>query len=148
MSILASSCCGAFNQCSDQKRMPSALQGLESCPSPPSLPTKSYWNCTSQHDLSLHFYYTWNCLNSCFKIPHFDVFIMAVISSTTLISLFGIVALYVINRLRSKNNERPLPPGPKGIPFVGNVNDMPKPGILECHHWLKHKDLYGACAVN
>ncbi|KAF2136512.1 uncharacterized protein K452DRAFT_322394 [Aplosporella prunicola CBS 121167] len=55
----------------------------------------------------------------------------------------GLLALYVINRLRSKGNGRPLPPGPKGLPLVGNINDMPKPGILECHHWLKHKDLYG-----
>lgn len=37
----------------------------------------------------------------------------------------------------------PLPPGPKGLPVLGNVNDMPKGDILECHHWLKHKDRYG-----
>ncbi|KAF2787590.1 cytochrome P450 [Melanomma pulvis-pyrius CBS 109.77] len=69
---------------------------------------------------------------------------MAIASSTGLVVLLGIVAAYVINRLvRSKNYDRPLPPGPKGIPILGNVNDLPKPGMLECHHWLKHKDLYG-----
>lgn len=36
-----------------------------------------------------------------------------------------------------------LPPGPKGLPGIGNLNDMPPPGVLEAHHWLKHKELYG-----
>lgn len=38
----------------------------------------------------------------------------------------------------------PLPPGPKGLPLVGNLNDLPKPGVLEAHHWLEHKKLYGS----
>jgi hypothetical protein len=37
-----------------------------------------------------------------------------------------------------------LPPGPKGALFVGNINDLPKPGVLEAHHWLKHKEIYGS----
>ncbi|CAG5137089.1 uncharacterized protein ALTATR162_LOCUS38 [Alternaria atra] len=69
---------------------------------------------------------------------------MAFASSTGLVVLLGIIAAYLVNRLvRSNNHCRPLPPGPKGIPILGNVNDLPKPGMLECHHWLKHKDLYG-----
>jgi hypothetical protein len=27
--------------------------------------------------------------------------------------------------------------------LLGNVNDMPKSGMLECHHWLQHKNVYG-----
>ncbi|CAO2653079.1 Nn.00g024900.m01.CDS01 [Neocucurbitaria sp. VM-36] len=68
---------------------------------------------------------------------------MAAASSFGLIVLFGIVAAYVINRLLKPTHSAPLPPGPKGLPLLGNVNDLPKPGMLECHHWLKHKDLYG-----
>lgn len=73
--------------------------------------------------------------------------IMAIISSTALTIIFGVTVLYVINRLRSKGDGRPLPPGPKGVPLLGNVNDMPKPGMLECHHWLTHRDLYGTYAL-
>ncbi|KAF2260004.1 O-methylsterigmatocystin oxidoreductase [Lojkania enalia] len=68
---------------------------------------------------------------------------MAIISSVSLTVLVAVFALYVLKRLQFKGDGRPLPPGPKGIPFLGNVNDMPKPGMLECHHWLRHKDLYG-----
>jgi hypothetical protein len=69
---------------------------------------------------------------------------MAVASSTVLVVFFGIVTFYAISRLRMRRNAQPLPPGPKGMPILGNLNDMPKPGVLECHHWLQHKDLYGA----
>lgn len=58
----------------------------------------------------------------------------------------ALIAVYVINKFlgASKNAGRPpLPPGPKGLPVVGNVNDLPKPGDFEAHHWIKHKDRYG-----
>lgn len=70
---------------------------------------------------------------------------MAFVSSTGLFLLFGIVAAYLIKKvLTSEKHSHPLPPGPKGLPLLGNVNDLPKPGGgLEAHHWLKHKDEYG-----
>ncbi|KAL2170137.1 hypothetical protein VTG60DRAFT_5159 [Thermothelomyces hinnuleus] len=45
--------------------------------------------------------------------------------------------------LRPTSSKLPLPPGPKGLPLVGNVGDLPPKGGLEWQHWLKHKDVYG-----
>lgn len=69
---------------------------------------------------------------------------MAFVTPKIVLVLVCVLVAYVVHRLlRTKQNGLPLPPGPKGIPILGNLNDLPKPGILECHHWLKHKDLYG-----
>jgi hypothetical protein len=64
-----------------------------------------------------------------------------IVATSIAIATISIAILYMI-RMQGKD-ARPLPPGPKGIPLLGNVNDMPKPGMLECHHWLNHKYLYG-----
>lgn len=59
----------------------------------------------------------------------------------------GLLALYLLKTLlQPKQNHPPLPPGPKGQPLIGNLNDLPKPGELESLHWLKHKDIYGLFA--
>jgi hypothetical protein len=69
---------------------------------------------------------------------------MALTSPLVLSVLFGILTAYTITRFVRSKPKIPLPPGPKGIPFLGNVNDMPKDdGSLGSDHWLKHKDLYG-----
>ncbi|GJD01087.1 O-Methylsterigmatocystin oxidoreductase [Colletotrichum higginsianum] len=68
---------------------------------------------------------------------------------SSLVIAFGAVLLvtYLIDKLlrAKKENARvlPLPPGPKGLPFVGNLRDMPTPEVLAAHHWAKHRDLYG-----
>jgi hypothetical protein len=64
--------------------------------------------------------------------------------SAILVVLVGGAIAYLINYLAHSNKTgRPLPPGPKGLPLLGNVNDLPKPGVLECHHWAEHRELYG-----
>lgn len=68
---------------------------------------------------------------------------MASLTPATALLLVAIGILYAARKFWQSKNALPLPPGPKGIPILGNVNDMPKPGVLECHHWLQHKDLYG-----
>ena len=70
---------------------------------------------------------------------------MTLLASTPLLIVVGTIVFYTLSRffLRKNSHDLPIPPGPKGIPLIGNINDLPKPGILECHHWLKHKDLYG-----
>jgi len=71
---------------------------------------------------------------------------MAIISPTILVvSVCGALIIYMISRLfRGKGNGGPLPPGPKGIPIFGNINDLPKPNEQAWQHWLQHKELYGA----
>lgn len=67
--------------------------------------------------------------------------------SFTLPVLWFLVAivLYVFNRsvLQRRKKKLPLPPGPKGLPLLGNVKDLPPPGKQEYLHWLQLKDAYG-----
>jgi fumagillin biosynthesis cytochrome P450 monooxygenase len=57
----------------------------------------------------------------------------------------GILSLYLLKRIffDNKTARLPLPPGPKGLPVVGNVNELPTSGTPEFEHWLKHKAQYG-----
>ncbi|KAI0544513.1 cytochrome P450 [Xylaria curta] len=69
---------------------------------------------------------------------------------TVLASLIGAscigIAIYLFNRSFNPLRDAgrlPLPPGPRGFPLVGNVNDFPSSDTLAAQHWLKHKALYG-----
>lgn len=57
--------------------------------------------------------------------------------------LLAITVLHVLTKLWLNRYVLPLPPGPRGLPILGNVSDMPKPDVLECHHWFEHKKKYG-----
>ncbi|KAK6334214.1 hypothetical protein TWF696_002715 [Orbilia brochopaga] len=54
-------------------------------------------------------------------------------------------SILFIRRLLSRYSAHklPLPPGPKGLPILGNVFDLPPPGVPEWRHWLKFKEAYG-----
>ncbi|TDZ33333.1 O-methylsterigmatocystin oxidoreductase [Colletotrichum spinosum] len=57
-----------------------------------------------------------------------------------------LLTIFLFDRLlrAARNFSRlPLPPGPKGLPFVGNVRDLPKQDTFEAVHWAKFGELYG-----
>ncbi|RDA94779.1 hypothetical protein CP533_4221 [Ophiocordyceps camponoti-saundersi (nom. inval.)] len=57
-------------------------------------------------------------------------------------ALFLLTAILIYRVFRSKSTPRP-PSGPRPIPIIGNIFDLPRPGELEYRHWLTHKDKYG-----
>lgn len=57
------------------------------------------------------------------------------------IGFIGLIA-YLTRRYVLAAKKR-LPPGPKPLPVVGNIRDVPPPGVPEFQYWLNHKDLYG-----
>ncbi|KAH7317139.1 cytochrome P450 [Stachybotrys elegans] len=62
---------------------------------------------------------------------------------SVLLGTGGLLFAYWFLRYTRRQSKGPLPPGPKGLPIVGNVFDMPPPGVPEWQHWQKHKELYG-----
>lgn len=57
------------------------------------------------------------------------------------LALIGREAYY--RWIKSTNNEAKLPPGPKGLPLVGNMFDFPPASIPEYRHWAKLREKYG-----
>ena len=57
--------------------------------------------------------------------------------------IFFLIASYLITKLlsRAARSSYKLPPGPKPLPLIGNLFDLPKE--LDWIHWAKHKDVYG-----
>lgn len=53
----------------------------------------------------------------------------------------AITSYWISNRLRQKQPF--LPPGPKSLPIVGNIFDVPKDGEHQARFWAKHKAVYG-----
>jgi hypothetical protein len=93
-----------------------------------------------------------------------NCFFMAVLDNSTLpsviLAVLGAIAFkLILNRVRQA---APLPPGPKGLPLLGNALDMPKsrkwltftkwgeqygPFISLCHFFDPHQPFDGSLAV-
>ena len=52
-------------------------------------------------------------------------------------------ASYACKLVISRSKRPPKPPGPKGLPILGNIFDIPSGEDQQWIHWQKHKQLYG-----
>ncbi|KAF5646140.1 oxidoreductase [Fusarium sp. NRRL 52700] len=59
---------------------------------------------------------------------------------SVVVVLMGIALAILYIRTKPRKN---LPPGPKPLPILGNIRDVPDGTIPEYQHWIKFKDLYG-----
>ncbi|KAF4450449.1 hypothetical protein F53441_6448 [Fusarium austroafricanum] len=54
-----------------------------------------------------------------------------------------LVGLLLFKFYLRKNSHRSLPPGPKPLPILGNIRDLPSGKEPEYQHWLRFKDRHG-----
>ncbi|KAL7913140.1 cytochrome P450 [Trichoderma velutinum] len=59
-----------------------------------------------------------------------------------IIVLIGILVYSLFFR-KKREVLLPLPPGPKSLPILGNIKDVPAPGQPEYEYWLTLKEKYG-----
>lgn len=60
------------------------------------------------------------------------------------VGIFALVGCIIYHQFfRKKDALLSLPPGPRALPIIGNLLDLPPAGTPEFQHWLPFKDLYG-----
>lgn len=59
------------------------------------------------------------------------------------IAIAAFLAFFISQSLSKRRVSSRLPPGPKPLPVIGNILDLPPKGAPEFQHWFKHKDKYG-----
>ncbi|CAH0004437.1 unnamed protein product [Clonostachys byssicola] len=60
-----------------------------------------------------------------------------------LAAIGALVLPLAIHRWYRKLSSPRLPPGPRAIPFLGSVFDLPKGDIPDFEHWLQYREKYG-----
>ena len=55
----------------------------------------------------------------------------------------GALLLCYIFHVKKQSTRPPLPPGPKPLPFIGNMMDMPNDKIWETY--IRWAEVYGKC---
>ena len=63
--------------------------------------------------------------------------------SLLLISPILLAMVIIVVGLRKRKRYLPLPPGPKGLPLIGNFFDMPS--MYEWEKYMEWARQYGAC---
>jgi len=60
---------------------------------------------------------------------------------TTIVAALLLLIIFLILRRVLRSQPYPSPPGPRGLPFIGNLFDWPQG--YDWLYWVKHKELYG-----
>lgn len=80
-------------------------------------------------------------------VQYYDLLCAFVEMATAIIfqALIGLISFAIYRQLFS-SPEKNLPPGPEGLPLIGNVFNLPSKGTPDYIHWKSVTDKYGPIA--
>jgi hypothetical protein len=78
----------------------------------------------------------------CFPLQNHSITFTMSTSIVIVTAILASLSLFLVKHVL-RPQKPPLPPGPKGLPLLGNIRDLPPPGTLEWPHWQSHKEKYG-----